>query len=313
MDIEFIKNNLDKVLEVTDIKGIGERRQGKMRDVYTQTDKLILVSTDRHSSFDRMLTAIPFKGQTLNQMSIFWFENTKDIIQNHFMESPDLNVAVVKKCTPILLEVVVRGYLTGVTDTSIWTHYEKGERKFGGITLPDDMKKNTKLSGPILTPTTKSEHERPISSEEIVSEGILSKKVWDEISTVAISLFKRGQEISAKAGLILVDTKYEFGIDSTDKLTLIDEIHTSDSSRYWYAKSFEERFSKGEEPEYFDKEFLRLWFKNNCDPYNDPVLPEAPPELRAELSRRYIAIYEQLTGKKFEVDLSLPILDRIKK
>lgn len=313
MDIEFIKNNLDKVLVSTDFKSIGERRQGKMRDVYTQAEKLILVSTDRHSSFDRMLTAIPFKGQTLNQMSIFWFENTKNIIQNHLLASPDPNVAVVKKCTPILLEVVVRGYLTGVTDTSIWTHYQKGEREFGGITLPDGMKKNTKLPKPLLTPTTKSEHDRPITAEEIVSEGILLKEIWDEIAKVAISLFKRGQEISAEAGLILVDTKYEFGIDSTGKLMLIDEIHTSDSSRYWYAGSYEERFSKGEEPEYFDKEFLRLWFKNNCDPYKDAVLPEAPAELRAELSRRYIAIYEQLTGKKFEVDLYLPIPDRIKK
>ncbi len=311
MDIEFIKQNIEKALESTDIKGIGERRQGKMRDVYTQSDKVILVSTDRHSSFDRMLTTIPFKGQTLNQMSMFWFDQTKDIIQNHVIESPDGNAVVVKKCTPILLEIVVRGYLTGVTDTSIWTHYQKGERTFGGVTLPDGMKKNTKLPEPLLTPTTKGEHDENITGEEIVAKGYLTQEVWNEVAAAAVALFKRGQEVSAKAGLILVDTKYEFGFDKDGKVMLIDEIHTSDSSRYWYAKSFEERFAKGEEPEYFDKEFLRLWFKQNCDPYKDAVLPKAPDELRAELSRRYIAIYEQLTGKKFEVDLSLPIPERI--
>jgi phosphoribosylaminoimidazole-succinocarboxamide synthase len=213
-----------------------------------------------------------------------------------------------------MVEMVVRGYLTGVTDTSIWTHYQKGEREFGGVTLPDGMKKNTKLPTPLLTPTTKSdEHDRPITPKEIVEEGLVSQELWDELAEKAIAIFKRGQEIAAEKGLLLVDTKYEFGLDENGKLILIDEIHTPDSSRYWYAGSYDERFAKGEEPEYFDKEFLRVWFKNNCDPYKDAVLPEAPADMVAELSRRYIEIFEKITGTKFETDLTTPIEERISK
>jgi phosphoribosylaminoimidazole-succinocarboxamide synthase len=314
MDIETIKQNVGRVLRATDIEGIGDRKIGKVRDVYTQSDKIILVSTDRHSSFDRIIAHIPFKGQVLNQISAFWFEKTKDILQNHVVSLPDPNVLVAKKCTPILVEMVVRGYLTGVTDTSIWTHYQKGEREFGGVTLPDGMKKNSKLPEPLLTPTTKSEeHDRPITPEEIVAEGLVPQELWNEMAEKAVAIFKRGQEIAAKAGLILVDTKYEFGLDESGKLIFIDEVHTPDSSRYWYAESFDERFAQGLEPEYFDKEFLRVWFKENCDPYKDEVLPEAPADMIAELSRRYIAIYEKITGEKFNVDLVTPIEDRIEK
>ncbi|MFA6050191.1 MAG: phosphoribosylaminoimidazolesuccinocarboxamide synthase [Candidatus Paceibacterota bacterium] len=314
MDIETIKQNVGRVLKATDIKDIGERKIGKVRDVYTQSDKIILVSTDRHSSFDRIIAHIPFKGQVLNQISAFWFEKTRDILQNHVVSLPDPNVLVAKKCTSILVEMVVRGYLTGVTDTSIWTHYQKGEREFGGVTLPDGMKKNSKLPEPLLTPTTKSEeHDRPITPEEIVSEGLVPQELWNEMAEKAVLIFKRGQEIAAKAGLILVDTKYEFGLDENGKLIFIDEVHTPDSSRYWYAESYDERFTNGLEPEYFDKEFLRVWFKENCDPYKDEVLPEAPADMVAELSRRYIAIYEKITGEKFNVDLSTPIEERIEK
>ena len=300
------------VLKGTDLKNIGEKKVGKVRDIYTQPDKIILISTDRHSSFDRIIAHIPNKGQVLNQISAFWFENTKDIVQNHVLELADPNVLVAKKCKPLPIEVIVRGYITGVTDTSLWTHYQNGQRDFGNFVLPEGMKKNQKLETPVLTPTTKSdEHDRPVTPQEIVREGMVEEKIWNEVADKAIKIFQRGQEIAEKAGLILVDTKYEFGIDENGKVTLIDEVHTPDSSRYWQAGTYSERFEKGEDPEYFDKEFLRVWFKNNCDPYKDAVLPEAPLEMVTELSRRYIQIYEQITGKKFEAGNSGDIIERI--
>jgi len=314
MKIELIKEHVHDVLKGTDFKNIGERKVGKVRDIYTMEDKIVLVSTDRHSSFDRIIAHIPFKGEVLNQISGFWFENTRDIIQNHVISIPDPNVLVAKKCSPLPIECVVRGYITGVTGTSLWTHYKDGQRDFGNFVLPEGMKKNQKLSEPVFTPTTKSdEHDRPITPAEIVSEGFLSQELADEVERVAIALFKRGQDVALSHCLILVDTKYEMGLDENGKLTLIDEIHTPDSSRYWKANTYDERFSKGEEPEYFDKEFLRLWFKDNCDPYKDEVLPDAPAELVAELSRRYIEIYETITGKPFEHDFNTPIMERITK
>ncbi len=312
INIETIKEHMGDVLKGTDFKNIGERKIGKVRDVYTLPDKIILISTDRHSSFDRIIAHIPFKGEVLNQISAFWFEKTKDIIQNHVISIPDPNVLIAKKCSPLPIECIVRGYITGVTDTSLWTHYKNGQRDFGNFVLPEGMKKNQKLDEPVFTPTTKSdEHDRPVTPAEIVSEGMLTKEITDEVEKTAIALFKRGQEVALSQGLILVDTKYEFGLDENGELTLIDEIHTPDSSRYWKANSYEERFSKNEEPEYFDKEFLRLWFKDNCDPYKDAVIPDAPAELVAELSRRYIEIYETITGKPFEHDFNTPVIDRI--
>lgn len=314
MDIEIIKNHINECIKETNFDGIGEKKVGKVRDIYINKDHITLIATDRHSSFDRIIAHIPFKGEVLNQISAFWFEKTKDIIQNHVISIPDPNVLIAKKCTPLPIEAVVRGYITGVTGTSLWTHYKDGKRDFGNFFLPDDLKKNQKLPEPVFTPTTKSdEHDRPITPDEIVEEGILSKDLTDEVERVAKALFIRGQEIAAKNGLILVDTKYEFGIDSEGKLTLIDEVHTPDSSRYWKANTYQERFDKGEEPEYFDKEFLRLWFKDHCDPYHDKVLPEAPLELVAELSRRYIEIYETITGEKFDHDFSVDSIERIKK
>jgi len=312
MDIKIIKEHIGDVLKGTDFKNIGERKVGKVRDIYTLPDKIILISTDRHSSFDRIIAHIPFKGEVLNQISAFWFENTKDIIQNHVLSIPDPNVLVAKKCTPLPVECVMRGYITGVTGTSLWTHYQNGQRDFGNFVLPEGMKKNQKLDEPVFTPTTKSdEHDRPVTPAEIVSEGMLSQEMTDEVERTAKALFKRGQEIALARGLILVDTKYEMGIDENGKLTLIDEIHTPDSSRYWKADSYQARLDQGLEPEYFDKEFLRLWFKDNCDPYKDASLPDAPTELVAELSRRYIEIYETITGKSFEHDFNTPILERI--
>ncbi|MBP7006985.1 MAG: phosphoribosylaminoimidazolesuccinocarboxamide synthase, partial [Candidatus Pacebacteria bacterium] len=289
MQIEKIKEHLGDVLRETNFPELGVRKVGKVRDIYIANDKITLISTDRHSSFDRNIAHIPFKGEILNKISLFWFKKTEDIIQNHVLTSPDPAVLVAKKCTPLPIEAVVRGYITGVTGTSLWTHYKDGKRDFGNFTLPEGLKKNQKLAEPVFTPSTKfEEHDRTLSTDEIVSEGLLTKEMVDKVENTAKSLFKRGQEIALTRGLILVDTKYEFGIDDKGELMLIDEIHTPDSSRYWKADSYQERFDKGEELEYFDKEFLRIWFKDNCDPYKDEVLPEAPTELVAELSRRYI-------------------------
>src|SRR3989344_2180816 len=281
-----------EVLKETDFTFLGEKKTGKVRDIYIQPDpsspsgqgRLVLISTDRHSSFDRIIAHIPWKGQGLNQISAWWFEQTKTIVPNHVLAVPDPNVMVGKKMKMVPVEAVMRGYLTGVTDTAIWTRYQKGERTFGGVTLPEQM----------------------------IAEGLITKELFDEVRETATKLFSRGQEIAAKRGLILVDTKYEFGTDEKRNLVLIDEIHTPASSRFWQMEGYEEAMAKGEQPKSFDKEFLRLWFKENCDPYKDVTLPDAPPELVEELSRRYIQMYEQLTGKKF-VHGETPVIPRIER
>ena len=302
---------MTEVLRETNFTTLGNKKAGKVRDIYEQPERLILITTDRHSSFDRIIAHIPHKGQVLNQVSEYWFEETKDIIGNHVLGVPDPNVTVGKRCTLVPVEAVMRGYLTGVTDTSIWTRYSNAVREFGGGTLPDGMKKNQKLPEPIFDPTTKEEtHDRTLTPAEMIAEGFITAERFEELKRTALALFARGQEVAAKRGLILVDTKYEFGTDESGKLVLIDEIHTPDSSRYWMLGSYEERIAKGEEPEYFDKEFLRLWFKEHSDPYKDVTLPEAPVELVAELSRRYIQMYETITGKKF-VPGEEPILPRM--
>ena len=302
-----------EVLKETDFKFLGAKKTGKVRDIYIQPDRLILVTTDRHSSFDRIIAHIPWKGQVLNQISAWWFEQTTDIIPNHVLAIPDPNVTVGKKCAMVPVEAVMRGYLTGVTDTAIWTRYLKGGRTFGGVTLPEGMKKNQKLSEPIFDPTTKEGgHDRTITPEQMIAEGLITKELFDEVRETATKLFLRGQEVAAQRGLILVDTKYEFGTDEKGNLVLIDEIHTPDSSRYWQIEGYDDAMAKGEQPKSFDKEFLRLWFKENCDPYKDATLPNAPPELVEELSRRYIQMYEQITGEKF-VPGGLPIIPRMEK
>lgn len=312
MNIDKIKEHIDDVLRETNFNFLGPKKIGKVRDVYDMGDNLALVATDRHSSFDRIIAHIPFKGQVLTETSMYWFNNTRDIIQNHIIDNPDPNVVIVKKCTPLPIEVVPRAYITGSTNTSLWTHYQKGQRDFGDFTLPDGLRKNEKLKETVLTITTKSDkHDESLSSKEAIERGLVDKELWKEIERVSLSLFERFQKKSEEAGFLLVDTKYEFGLDENNKLTLIDEIHTPDSARWYKAAAYIELFSKNEEQQYFDKEFLRLWFKDHCDPYKDEVLPPAPLELVAELSRRYIEIYETITGKPFEHDFSQPILTRI--
>lgn len=278
----------------------GQKYNGKVRDAYDLGDKLMLITTDRLTAFDRQLALIPYKGQVLNLISAWWFEQTADLIPNHLITVPDANVVIGKKCKVFPIEFVVRGYITGTTGTSLWTQYNKGVREYCGITFPEGLVKNQKLAQPVLTPTTKEvEHDRPITPAEIVAEGWMSQADWDEVSQLALTLYARGVEIAAKQGLILVDTKYEFGRDLDGNIIVVDEIHTPDSSRYWLANSYEQRMAAQQEPENIDKEFLRLWFAKNCDPYKDEILPQAPVELVEALAARYIQLYEMITGKPF--------------
>ncbi|OGH94645.1 MAG: phosphoribosylaminoimidazolesuccinocarboxamide synthase [Candidatus Magasanikbacteria bacterium RIFOXYD2_FULL_41_14] len=313
MDYTFqIKQGLNNCLTETNLS-VGKKKVGKVRDSYELSDKIILITTDRQSAFDRVLASIPFKGQVLNLTSAWWFEQTKQIVPNHVISVPHPNVTIGKKCQVFPVEFVVRGYITGTTDTSAWMNYKNGMREYCGNTLSEGLKKNQKFDEPIVTPTTKSDtHDRLISPAEIVSENLVSQADWDYVSGKALELFNFGQKTAAEHGLILVDTKYEFGKDENGQITLIDEIHTPDSSRYWLAKTYEERFLSDKEPENIDKEFLRIWFKEHCDPYADKELPPAPEELVVELSRRYIQLYEMITGENFKFDSNTTIEEALK-
>ncbi len=304
MERQLLLDAIPHCLIATDLP-LAAKYPGKVRDTYEVGDgRLLLLTTDRQSGFDRLLGAIPFKGQVLNRTSLYWFEQTRGIIGNHVISSPHANALIARKCKVLPIEFVVRGYMTGSTDTSIWTQYQKGVRNYCGHALPEGMKKNEPLSTNIVTPTTKEkEHDRPITAEEIVGEGWLTKEQWDVCSAKTLELFAFGQKLAAERGLILVDTKYEFGVTSDGEILLIDEIHTPDSSRYWLADSYAERLVAGQEPNMIDKEFFRLWFRDRCDPYKDAVLPVPPPELIAELAARYIQLFEKITGTTFEPDL----------
>ena len=307
-----IKVELHNTLTETSLPS-GDKRTGKVRDQYTLDNKIALITTDRQSAFDRVLASIPFKGQVLNLTSAWWFEQTKSIINNHVIDVPDPNVTLAKKCNVFPIEFVVRGYITGTTSTALWTVYNNGDREYCGNVLPEGLVKNQKLDANMLTPTTKEEHhDRPIAPDEIVNEEWMTQENWDYCSQKALELFSFGQQKAAENGMILVDTKYEMGSDADGNIVLIDEIHTPDSSRYWIAESYDKRMSMGDEPQNIDKEFLRLWFVDNCDPYNDEILPDAPEELVMELSSRYIYLYETITGGLFPFpDAGKSIQDRI--
>lgn len=290
--------NFNKLASVPNLL---KRHFGKVRDIYFFADYVILFTTDRQSAFDRQLANVPFKGQVLNMTSLWWFEQTKHIVPNHVLFSPANNVLIAKKTEVFPIEFVMRGYITGTTSTSLWTHYAKGVRSYCGHTFPDGLRKNQKLQTNLLTPTTKDDaHDELISAEEILSRGIMSAADWAACSRYATELFAFSQAKALERGLILVDTKYEFGKDKDGNILLIDEIQTPDSSRYWIASTYDAKFSANEEPDNIDKEFLRKWFVAHCDPYADQVLPEAPQELVAELSRRYILLYEIITGNQFD-------------
>lgn len=284
-----------------DLPFFANKAQGKVRDLYQHGDHFILITTDRLSAFDRILGLVPFKGQVLNQLSAFWFAQTQDIVRNHLIALPDPNVTIAQKCRPLPVEVVVRGYITGVTKTALWYQYNQGERHIYGLDFPDGLQKNDLLPQPIITPTTKAQaggHDERITGAEVVALGLVEAGLWSQVCTVAIALFQRGQQIARRAGLILVDTKYEFGLSPAGDLTLIDEVHTPDSSRFWLADSYAQRRAVGEEPENFDKEFIRLYYAAHGYRGDGEPMP-LPPDLAIGAAERYIAVYERLTGEPF--------------
>ncbi len=290
--------------------------RGKVRDAYDLPDgRRLLIATDRQSAFDQVLAAVPYKGQVLTQTARYWFEVTEDICPNHVIDYPDPNVAAVKRLDMLPIEMVVRDYLTGSTETSIWPMYERGERLLYGHRFPDGLRKNQKLPETIITPTTKAEqgdHDAPITEAEILETGLISEAHWLELAEKSLAIFAKGRELAARQGLILVDTKFEFGLDENGQIVVADEILTPDSSRYWVTDSYQARFEAGENPESLDKEFLRLWVAAQCDPYNDPI-PEIPADTLIEFSEKYIKLFELVTGRSFMKPAEdISVRDRIK-
>ncbi|AKT37975.1 phosphoribosylaminoimidazolesuccinocarboxamide synthase [Chondromyces crocatus] len=307
---ETLRLALGRTLEHTSFPWLGERYEGKVRDCYTTADgRRYLVVTDRVSAFDRVLGTLPLKGQILNGLAAFWFERTRDVAPSHLISRPDPSVMEAIECTPLPVEMVVRAYLTGVTSTSIWTHYAAGARKFCGHLLPDGLRKNEPLPTPILTPSTKAAkggHDISVSRAELLAQTDLSERDFDEAEAMVMSLFAEGSRWCAERGLILADTKYELGRDRDGKLRVIDEIHTPDSSRFWFAETYAERLARGEEPESFDKEYVRRWLAAQGFQGDGPI-PEIPDAIRIEASRRYIVAYERITGDTFVPDLEDPV------
>ncbi len=307
MNEELIRKNINNTIKEADFT-LGDKYRGKVRDNYTLEDKQerVIIVTDRISAFDVVLDTIPFKGQVLNQLATYWFEETKDVAKSHFKSSPDPNVMVVTLCKPYPVEVIVRGYITG----SLWREYQKGEDNYG-LNLPAGLKPDQKFDEPILTPSTKADegHDLPMTREKVVE--LIGEETYKKMEDTAIALFKRGQEIAAKRGLILVDTKYEFGQTKDGEILLIDEIHTPDSSRYWIADEYEEHFKKGEKQHMLDKEFLRQWLiEHNYMGEGEP--PTLTQEIKVAVAQKYIELYELITGKKFEITEG-DVHDRVRK
>ncbi len=311
-----LTDHLHRVLRDATIPELPNHYSGKVRDNYDLPDgRRIIIATDRLSAFDRILAVIPYKGQVLTQTARFWFEATRDICANHVLEYPDPNVVVGRRLDILPVEIVVRDYLAGTTGTSILTLYKAGQREMYGVRLPDGLRDNQKLPQPIITPTTKAfdgGHDEPLTPAQIVAQGLLTEEAWQQLTRHAFALFARGQEIAARRGLILVDTKYEFGTDPDGRIVLADEIHTPDSSRFWMAESYQRRFAAGERPESFDKDFVRSWVSARCDPYKDAI-PEIPGDLIAGTAAVYIRAFEMITGEAFQLPPDDgPILERIR-
>jgi phosphoribosylaminoimidazole-succinocarboxamide synthase len=308
---------LANVLTDVSVPELPSHTSGKVRDSYDLPDgRRVMIASDRQSAFDIVLAAVPHKGQVLTQTANFWFEETAEICANHIIDMPDPNVVIGKRLDMFSVEMVVRDYMTGSTETSIWPMYQRGERVMYGINFPEGLRKNQKLSNTILTPTTKGmagEHDETITPAEIIETGRLTQAQWDELAELSLAIFFKGREIAAANGLILVDTKYEFGIDpDTGQITLADEIHTPDSSRYWLMESYDSRLANDHEPESLDKEFLRLWITSQCDPYKDPV-PNIPPDTLLEFSDKYVRLFEQVTGQTFvHAPMDRPVIERIR-
>lgn len=308
-----IKEQLKHTLEKTNFPSLGKKYEGKVRDNYTKNSQRIIITTDKVSAFDRVLCTIPFKGQVLNQMAAFWFDKTKDIVGNHVIDVPDPNVMVVKECEPVLVEMVIRGYITGVTTTSAWYNYSRGVRNFCGNILPDGMKKDQKFEKPIITPTTKAahgEHDENLGLNDCVKRGLITEKQRKRLEEASLKLFDRGTKIAAKQGIILVDTKYEFGL-LNGEIILMDEIHTPDSSRFWFKDTYEELFNAGKEQRKIDKEYIRTWLAEKGF-IGEGEIPKITDEVRIEAARRYIQAYELITGQQFKAEVG-DVTPRIKK
>ncbi|GHD99565.1 phosphoribosylaminoimidazole-succinocarboxamide synthase [Defluviimonas sp. 20V17] len=310
-----------RILEDAVIAELPNYYRGKVRDNYdlpadaTHGPRRIIISSDRISAFDRILACIPWKGQVLTQVARYWFERTADICPNHVLDYPDPNVVVGKRLDILPVEVIVRGYLAGSTGTSILTLYKQGQRRMYGHQFPEGLRDNEALPAPIITPTSKAfdgGHDEPLTAEQIVADGLLTQAQWDRVAEYALALFARGQKIAAERGLILVDTKYEFGTDAEGRILLADEIHTPDSSRYWIADGYQSALENGTRPPSFDKDFIRAWVGARCDPYHDPI-PEIPAEMIEKTSQVYIQAYEAITGQPFVPDAGgATPLDRVR-
>ncbi|NJR12899.1 phosphoribosylaminoimidazolesuccinocarboxamide synthase [bacterium] len=293
-----IQAALPDVFTQVDLVGYGIRQSGKVREMYQHNGQRLLITTDRISAFDRVLGAIPYKGQVLNRLSAWWFDQMRDLVPTHKIAVPHPNVLIAHDAQPLPVEVIVRGYITGVTSTSLWTLYEQGLRDAYGVTLPDGLKKNNALPYPVITPTTKATddgHDERLTRDNIITRGLIPILLWERIEATALAIFQRGQALAQQAGLILVDTKYEFGLVE-GQLTLIDEVHTPDSSRYWDAHSYADGTL-----DHYDKEYLRQWYA--AQGYRgEGTPPTMPDDLRVEVASRYLHVYERLTGETLSTE-----------
>ena len=309
VDRQTVVEALNHTLDQSDFPTLGAKYEGKVRDNYSRDGKRTIIVTDRISAFDRILGTLPLKGQLLNHVAAWWFDKTADVAPNHVIAVPDPNVLIAHECTPLPVEMVMRGYLTGTTSTSIWVHYEKGARTFCGHALPDGLKKHQRLPAPLLTPSTKAAkggHDVSASRSEILAISGMAPADFDQAADMAMALFAAGQRIAADRGLILVDTKYELGRTHDGRIVVIDEIHTPDSSRYWKSATYDARFAAGQDPESFDKEYLRRWLSERGFTGDGPI-PAIPDEIRVEATLRYIEAIETLTGEAFVPNTEEPI------
>jgi phosphoribosylaminoimidazole-succinocarboxamide synthase len=307
---DLLRAQLPRCLERTDFAELGDKIEGKVRDCYVGHGRRTIIVTDRVSAFDVVLGTIPCKGQVLNQIAAYWFEETAKVAPNHVLAVPDPNVTIGRECEPLRAELVMRAYLTGSTSTSIWHAYERGERTFCGHALPEGMRRHERLPRPLLTPSTKAEkgdHDESVAGAELVARGLLGAEDFARAAALARALFEVGQRRAAERGLILVDTKYEMGKTAAGEIVVIDEIHTPDSSRYWYAEDYERRLSAGEEPRSLDKEYVRRWLVETHGYRGDGPPPPLPDAVRIEAARRYIEIYQVVTGRPFVPDTSDPL------
>ncbi|WP_120009433.1 phosphoribosylaminoimidazolesuccinocarboxamide synthase [Teichococcus vastitatis] len=316
MDPAILRASAHQILRDATIPELPNHYSGKVRDNYDLPDgRRVIIATDRLSAFDRILCAVPFKGQVLTQTARFWFEATRDICPNHVLDYPDPNVVIGRRLDILPVEVVVRGYLAGTTGTSLLTLYKAGQRDMYGLKLPDGLRDNQRLPSPVITPTSKAfhgGHDEPLSPRQILEQGLLTEPQWEQLCEYALALFARGQAMAAARGLILADTKYEFGTDAEGRIVLADEIHTPDSSRYWLAGSYEKRLAAGDRPESFDKDFVRNWVAARCDPYEDGI-PDIPETLILDTAAVYIRAFETITGARFEPGpADRPVLERVR-